>query len=255
MRLLPDAADIPSSSPRLSLSLASTPEELHEVQRLRYKVFIEDGGLDALANEQRLDTDEFDACCDHLIVRDAWTLKVVGTYRLLSPAGARKIGRLYSESEFDLSRLQHLRDRTVEAGRACIDPAFRSGAVIMLLWSGLAAYMRRMRCEYLVGCASISLADGGDNAAAVYRRLTPDQLVDPEYRVIPHVPFPLDGRGLDGTVDIPPLLRGYLRSGAKVCGAPAWDADFHCADLFLLLPLSQLDGRYANRYLKDAVAA
>lgn len=251
MRLLNADAGNTTANSRLTLSLATTREEVREVQRLRYRIFIESSGRSALMNDEGLDVDEFDAYCDHLIVRDTGTLKVVGTYRLLGPGAAGQIGRYYSEGEFDLSRLTHLRSSTVEAGRACIHPDYRSGAVIMLLWAGLAAYMQRHRCEYLIGCASICLSDGGHNAAAVYRGLTEKQLAPPEYRVVPRVPFPIEGRGQDRKPEVPPLLKGYLRSGAWVCGAPAWDADFHTADLFLLMPLAHLDGRYARHYLKD----
>jgi putative hemolysin len=251
MRLLTTAADANTSFPKLALSLASTREEVREVQRLRYKIFIETMGLSALANDDGLDADEFDAYCDHLIVRDSKSLKIVGTYRVLSPSAARTLGRFYSESEFDLARLEHLRGRMVEAGRACIHPDYRSGSVIMLLWAGLAAYMRRERCDYLIGCASVSLSDGGDNAAAVYHALAQTHLAPPEYRVMPHVPFPVHGRDASETKQLPPLLKGYMRSGAWVCGEPAWDADFHCADLFLLLPLAKLDDRYARHYLKE----
>ncbi|MGH8807884.1 MAG: GNAT family N-acetyltransferase [Noviherbaspirillum sp.] len=252
MRLLTTAADATPNLPKLALSLASTHEEVREVQRLRYKIFIETLGLSALANDDGLDADEFDAYCDHLIVRDTRTLKVVGTYRILSPNAAREIGRFYSEGEFDLTRLNHLRSRMVEAGRACIHPDYRSGAVIMLLWAGLAAYMRRERCEYLIGCASISLSDGGHNAAAVYHALSHTSLAPSEYRVTPHTPFPLHEPDARQATQVPPLLKGYMRSGAWVCGEPAWDADFHSADLFLLLPLARLDDRYARHYLKDA---
>ena len=251
MRLLTTTADANPAFPKLALSMATTPEEVREVQRLRYKIFIETMGLSALANEDGIDADEFDACCDHLIVRDSKTLKVVGTYRVLSPSAARRLGRFYSESEFDLSRLEHLRGRMVEAGRACIHPDYRGGGVIMLLWAGLAAYMQRERCDYLVGCASISLADGGRNAAAVWHALRPEQLAPAEYRVAPHMPFPLHEREPAQPATVPPLLKGYLRSGAWICGEPAWDADFHSADLFLMLPLAKLDGRYARNYLKE----
>ncbi len=252
MRLLTTAADANPGFPKLSLSLATTHEEVREVQRLRYKVFIDAMGLTALANDDGLDADEFDAYCEHLIVRDSRTLKVVGTYRLLGPAGARQLGRFYSENEFDLGRLRHLRNSIVEAGRACIHPDYRSGGVIMLLWAGLAAYMQRERCEYLIGCASISLADGGHNAAAIYHALTDIQHAPAEYRVTPHVPFPIHERDSGHAPQVPPLLKGYLRSGAWVCGEPAWDADFHSADLFLLMPLARLDGRYARHYLKES---
>src|SRR4051812_3577718 len=163
MRVFTTSADAAPNFSKLILSLATTSAEVEEVQRLRYKVFIEAMGLVNLTDSEGLEIDEFDAYCDHLIVRDAKTLKVVGTYRLLSPNAARKIGRFCAEQEFDLTRLTHLRDRICEAGRACIDPDYRSGGVIMMLWAGLAAYMQREKCEYLIGCASISLADGGRN--------------------------------------------------------------------------------------------
>jgi putative hemolysin len=233
---------------KLVLTMASTAKELREVQRLRYKVFIETMGLSALLSKDGLDSDEFDAHCDHLIVRDSDTLKVVGTYRVLSAARAAKIGRLYAENEFDIGRLNHLRGRMVEAGRACIHPAYRGGSVIMLLWSGLAQYMRREHCDYLVGCASISLADGGHNAVAVYRALCETHMAPSEYRVTPHLPFPVHQLEAAHKPQVPPLIKGYLRSGAWLCGDPAWDPDFESADIFLLLPLSNLDGRYAKHY-------
>ncbi|MFZ6742272.1 GNAT family N-acetyltransferase [Undibacterium sp. JH2W] len=249
MRLLTIPADANPSFSKLNLSLATTAKEVKEVQRLRYKVFIESMGLSALSNPDGLDKDEFDEHCDHLIVRDSKTLKVVGTYRILGPNAARQLGRYYSETEFDLSRLQHIRNSVAEAGRACIHPDYRSGAVIMLLWAGLAAYMRRERCSHLIGCASISLTDGGQNAAAIYRGLSAADFSPLEYRVTPHTPFPLDEIDSSSTeARIPPLLKGYLRAGAWVCGDPAWDPDFHSADLFVMLPLANLDNRYARHY-------
>ena len=236
---------------KLLLGLASNRDEVREAQRLRYRVFVEEAALRTRENAERLDVDPFDPYCDHLIVRDASTLQVVGTYRLLSPRGARMLRRYYSEGEFDLSRLTHLRHTTVEAGRACIDARYRGGAVLLLLWSGMAEYMRAQRCDYLIGCASISLADGGVNAAAIYAGLGADQCAPVEYAVTPHLPFPLRAPAGAKAV-LPPLLRGYLRSGAWVCGEPAWDPQFDCADLFVLLPLARLQGRYSRRYAKEA---
>jgi len=235
-------------SPRLILSVASTAHEVREVQRLRYKVFIETLGLSALENADRLDIDEFDDYCDHLIVRESVTLKVVGTYRVLSPSMARRLGRFYSENEFDLGRLSHLRSRMVEAGRACIHPEYRGGSVIMLLWSGLAEYMRREHSDYLIGCASISVADGGYNAIAVYQSLQKDHAAPHEYRVTPHLPFPIRQLEAARSPQIPALIKGYVRSGAWLCGEPAWDPDFESADVFLMLPLANLDSRYARHY-------
>ena len=252
MRLLTSPADANPAHSKLTLSLASTAEEVTEVQHLRYKVFVETMGLSALTNAEEIDRDEFDAYCDHLIVRDSRTLEVVGTYRVMSPNAAREIGRYYSEQEFDLSRLNNLRGSIAEAGRACIHPDYRSGGVIMMLWAGLAAFMKKENCQYLIGCASVSLVDGGNNAAALYHALNDTKLAPSEYRVTPHLPFPREEREPGHVAQIPPLIKGYLRSGAWICGEPAWDPDFHSADFFMLLPLAKLDSRYARHYLKEA---
>lgn len=234
---------------RLALSLASNLDEVREAQSLRYKMFVQSMGLSNLENAQGLDQDEFDPYCDHLLVRDNQTLEVVGTYRLLNAAKARQLGRFYSENEFDISRLAHLRERVVEAGRACIHPDYRGGSVLLLLWSGLAEYMQRQNAEYLIGCASISLADGGQNAAGVYRTLVEQYSAPAEYRVKPHLPFPHEQlQNQPGGVNIPPLIKGYMRSGAWICGEPAWDPDFDSADLLLMLPLRNLESRYARHF-------
>ena len=255
MRLVTVAAETVPSSSRLLLSLAGTPEEVREVQRLRYKVFVDLMGVSVLANPEGLDRDEFDEFGDHLIVRDRNTLEVVGTYRILSPHGARQIGRFYSEQEFNLGRLRNLRAGMAEAGRACVHPEYRSGAVITLLWAGLAAYMKKKQCKYLIGCASVSLADGGHNLAALYRSIEPANRAPAEYRVTPHLPFPIATRETACEPQVPPLIRGYLKSGAWVCGEPAWDPDFHCADLFMLLPMDKLDERFARHYFRQPAAA
>lgn len=248
MQLTTNATGTRAPRPRLVTSIAGTAEELREAQRLRYDVFIEGMGLTALARPDRLDCDEFDEHCDHLLVRDAVTLQVVGTYRVLAPAGARRLGRFYSEGEFDMGRLNPLRGRIVEAGRACIHPDYRGGSVIMLLWAALADYMDQQGCDFLAGCASISLADGGHNAVAVFDQLRETRMGPAEYRVTPHLPFPYAKIDAASSASVPPLLKGYMRSGAWICGEPAWDPDFDSADLFLLMPLANLDARYARHY-------
>jgi putative hemolysin len=252
MRLLTAPPDAGTGISRLSLSFAATPEEVSEAQRLRYQVFIESVGLPRPAHHNGLERDEFDPYCEHLIVRDTSTSHVVGTYRLLGPDAARRRGRYYSEQEFDLRRFSHLRPRMAEAGRACIHPEYRSGGVIMLLWAGLAAFMERERCDHLIGCASISLADGGRNAAAIYHGLEESNIAPSEYHVVPRLPYRVGKHEPGYQPQIPPLIKGYLRSGAWVCGEPAWDPYFHCADLFMLLPLAKLESRYARRYLREA---
>jgi putative hemolysin len=232
----------------MSLGMASSREEISEVQRLRYKVLAESIGLSDLADPDGLDQDDMDACCDHLIVREMRTLKVVGTFRVLGPRAAARIGQLLAEKAFDLDRQHHLRSRMMEAGSACVDPDYRGSGVLMMLWAGLMALMKRDGCAYLAGCASISLADGGHNATALYQRLSTTHLAPLEYRVAPRNPFILHQCEYVSAPFVPPLLEGYLRGGAWIGGEPAWDADANSADLFQLMPVDAMYRRFPDGF-------
>ena len=170
--------------------------------------------------------------------------------RILAPAQARTIGSYYSETEFDLTRLQHLRSRMVEIGRSCVHPDYRTGATIALLWSGLAKYMLDHGHDYLIGCASISMADGGHFAASLFTQLQQKYYAPPEYRVFPKNPLPIHALQRDLAVECPALIKGYVRAGAYICGEPHWDADFNSADVLVMMPMSRLNPRYARHFLK-----
>ena len=236
-----------AARPKLSVGLARYAREIHEAQKLRYRIFAGELGAKLPTHRPGVDQDKFDAYCEHLIVRDENAGTVVGTYRILSPEKAQKIGSYYSESEFDLARLQHLRPSLVEIGRSCVHPDYRTGATIALLWAGLAKYMLDHRYDHLIGCASISMADGGHAAASMYKRLG-ENMSPLEYRVFPRCPLPLESLNSDLPAELPPLIKGYLRAGAYVCGDPAWDPDFNTADLPILMPMSRLDNRYARHF-------
>jgi len=241
-----EAQATPTSEPRLSVSLARSSADVEDALRLRYKVFAEELGARIDSNDG-LDRDSFDDWCDHLIVRDDDSLRVIGTYRVLPPHRARQLGRLYAESEFDLSRLAHLRESMVEIGRSCVHRDYRQGPAIMLLWAGLAQYMRCNGYRHMVGCASASLADGGAQAAALRDSLQ-GHLADPEYRVFPRLPFPHERFQRAAQCEMPPLIRGYIRLGAQICGEPAWDPDFNTADFLVWLSLERLNPRYARHF-------
>ncbi|OZA06132.1 MAG: hemolysin [Methylophilaceae bacterium 17-44-8] len=234
---------------RLYLSIARTPAEVAEAQRLRYKVFAEEMGAQ-VNGTGGLDIDGFDDFCDHLLVRESSTHQVIGTYRILSPHQASQAGGYYSAGEFDLSRISHLFDRTVEVGRACVHQDYRSGGTITMLWAGLAKYMQMHHYEYMIGCASVPMNDGGHAAASLFKRLKDDYLSPPEYRVFPHNPLPIEALNQDMQVACPPLIKGYLRLGAYICSEPAWDAYFNTADMLVMLPLSRINKRYAAHFLK-----
>lgn len=256
------AAPLPAPAPtplgegdhqRYVVSLARDQADVRAAQRLRYQVFAGEMGARLDGPEPGLDIDAFDAYCDHLLVREADTGDVVGTYRLLPPERARVAGRLYSETEFDLARLAPIRDDLVEVGRSCVHPLHRNGAVIALIWAGLARYMSRTGHNWLAGCCSIPLADGGTLAAATWDTVRARNLAPEEYWVTPHKLWNPDSVARpEGRTELPALLRGYLRLGAWVCGAPAHDPDFGVADLYVLLSLRRTNPRYLRHFLSLA---
>jgi putative hemolysin len=237
----------PAPASRYHTSLAVDDSEIREAQRLRYQVFAEEMGARLSSAQPGHDVDLYDPHCDHLLVRDLASGEVVGTYRILPPDAARRVGIYYSEQEFDLTRLGFLRPRMAELGRSCVHPAHRSGAVITRLWMGLADYMVRYGHQYIVGCASIGMADGGHAAASVFRQLSEHHLAPVEWRTTPRYRLPVESLDDGRTAALPPLIKGYIRLGAMVCGEPAWDPDFNTADLLMLLPMAQLNHSYVRR--------
>ncbi len=242
----------PNATRRLSCNLARTQTELEEAQRIRFKVFGEEMGAKLPSAASGLDIDRFDIYCDHLLVRDHGSNSVVGTYRILPPEQARIAGGYYSETEFDMSRLAHLRDRMAEVGRSCVHADYRDGATITQLWGGLADYVMQNDHEYLIGCASMSMADGGHYAASVFNKVYKLHAAPDEFCVVPHHRLPLETLNQNLDVILPPLIKGYLRLGAYIAGEPAFDAEFNTADLFILLPVSRINARFAKHFMRQA---
>lgn len=231
-----------------SLLVAKDSAEVQAAQRLRYHVFSEEMGARLPTADLGVDADAFDQFCDHLVVRDEETGEIVGSYRMLPPDAAQRTGQLYADDEFDLSSLAPLRGSLVETGRSCVHADHRSGAVISMVWAGILRYMLLSGHSYIAGCASVPLQDGGACAAGVWDMVSTKHFASEEHRVHPHNPWDTDSAPRPARRITPPLLRGYLRLGARVCGAPALDPEFGVADFFVLLPINSIDDRYL-RYL------
>lgn len=268
------AAGAPLTTSGYTLLIADDPTLVAAAQRLRHEVFATELGASLPPDAAGLDTDEFDAHCDHLVVLREGTDEVVGTYRLLPPG---RTDRRYADGEFDLTALAPLRDDLVEAGRSCVHPGHRSGAVINLMWAGITRYLHLRGSRWLGGCASVPVADGGAAVDEVWRQVTVRHLAPPPLRVTPRRPWfpeptlpaapaapaslaaPASSAGRASTAGtaasaggralVPPLLRGYLRLGAWVCGEPAYDPDFDCADFYVLLSMDRLNPRYLRHFL------
>jgi putative hemolysin len=252
----PPADGTASERVRFEVVWARDESEILEAQRLRYQVFAEEMGArltPPVGTPAGLDVDVFDPFCEHLLVRayghDGEPGQVIGTYRVLTPSAAKRVGGLYSETEFDLTRLRSLRGKMVELGRSCVHPDHRSGGAIMALWGALAEFMVRNDLDTMVGCASVSMRDGGHYAASLWEKLRHTHLAPIELQVRPRLPLPVAELEHDLEVDPPALIKGYLRCGAKVLGAPAWDPDFNTADLPMLMRIQDLPARYRRHFL------
>jgi putative hemolysin len=243
--------DQPSDAPRYSMLLVREGDEIEAAQRLRYKVFAEEMGAKIHSGVPGLDVDYFDEYCDHLVVREDETGEIVSTYRMLPPERATEAGGLYSETEFDLRGINPLLDGVVETGRSCVHPDHRKGAVVSLMWAGIARYMLLTGRTKLAGCASVPLADGGGYAAAVWNSVREKHMSGDDLRVRPLNPWRFEDIEPAPKAVLPPLLKGYLRLGAVVCGPPAHDPDFNVADLFVLLDIEQVDPRYVKFFLGE----
>jgi putative hemolysin len=238
----------------LELRLASSRSERIEAQRLRFEVFnleLQLGLTSSLASG--LDQDAHDGHCDHLLVVDTDRDCLVGTYRLLSFDRVPSFG-FYSETEFDLANVKRSGLRLVELGRNCVALDYRDGRVISLLFRGIAEYLRRTNADALMGCASIHGTDLPE-LAAIQEMLSRQFLSDPSLRVHPRRGFDIPPLPRSSTIDetsafrsLPPLFKGYLRMGAKVCGPPAYDRQFGTTDFFLLAKTRDIAGQFSRRF-------
>lgn len=250
------AADATAAPTRIEAVWARHQDEVQAAQRLRWRVFAGEMGATLKpppGTPAGLDADLFDAHCEHLIVRtvpgDDSAPQVVGTYRVLTPPAAKRLGALYSDGEFDLVRLRSLRPHLAELGRSCTDPQWRQGGVILTLWSSLGEFLQRNGLQGVIGCASVSMQDGGRQAAALWHHLRQTRLAAPDLQVRPRRPLPLAHVAANEAVETPPLIKGYLRCGAQVLGPPAWDPDFGTADLPMMMRLADLPAAYRRRFI------
>jgi putative hemolysin len=262
------AADPPTLStdtPRYTLLLSTDPALIEAAQRLRHDVFTSEPGFVLAGAADGLDADRFDEYCDHLLVREDNSGELVGCYRMLPPPGAIAAGGLYTATEFDVVGLDALRPSLVEMGRAVVREDHRNGGVVLLMWAGILAYLDRCGYDYVTGCVSVPVQGSDDERAGSQIRGVRDfvrrrHAAPAEYTVYPYRPVMVDGRGLDdidppGRVSVPPLMRGYLRLGAQVCGEPAHDPDFGVGDFPALLDKRQADTRYLRRLRSVGAAA
>jgi putative hemolysin len=246
--LVQDCESLATSTPLFRLSLAQTMEDLAQCQRLRYLVFnceLGEGLTDSDACG--LDRDRFDLICDHLMVHDASSGRLVGTYRMQT--GYRAKGNLgyYSEQLFDLSPFEPLRGEILELGRACVHEDYRNTTALFMLWKGIASYAALCNARYLIGCSSITSQDENEGMA-LYHELRWKYLVEPSLRTEPRLGFQCKETASATPAPPPRLFRAYLDISARLCGPPAIDREFRTIDFLTLVDLQAVPPRVRSRF-------
>lgn len=253
---------MPQDSPQFHVKLAETEAELEAAQRLRYRVFVQELGGDGpmVDHAAGLERDRFDEYFDHLILVDrARGHEIVGVYRLLREECAARAGQFYSEDEYDLGVLKNSGRRIMELGRSCLDAEYRGGAAMYHLWQGVAEYVTRHRIEILFGVASFH----GTDAAALadplallhYNHLAPADLrvhAQPAHfqRMDLRPPDRIDRRA--AMLQVPALIKAYLRLGGYVGEGAFIDHAFNTTDICLIMDTRRLNEKQKNIYAKGA---
>lgn len=271
-----DLGGLPASLGRigsLEIRLATTKKEIRKAQRLRWRVFFEEGGAipGALSQLRRRDICPFDRICDHLIVIDhaamnrfgSFKPKAVGVYRLLRQDIAQTHGGFYSAGEFDIAPLlqRHRGKRFLELGRSCVLPEYRSKRTLELLWRGIWTYVRHHRIDVMFGCASLEGADPSRHSLALsFLHHCAGASAEWAARPIAGRHIRMDMLGAE-SIDprkainaLPPLIKGYLRCGARFGDGAVVDHEFGTTDVFVVMPVADIDPRYIEYFTCDEPA-
>lgn len=252
----------------LEVRLARDAAEIAAVQEVRFRVFYEELGArqTAFHSLETRDTDRFDALCDHLLVVDTALpgpdhRRIVGTYRLLRQEIAAKAGGFYSNDEFELQSLvaRHPGQRFLELGRSCVLKEYRSKRTIEILWQGIFAYITHHAIGVMTGCASFHGTEPAAHAEALsylahFCRTEPQwdvRAVRHRYRAMDLMPREaINARS--AIAALPPLIKGYLRVGARIGDGCVIDHDFGTTDVFIVMPVAEIGARYVNYYGAEA---
>ncbi len=241
------------------VKIAENHEEVEKAQRLRYEVFnIEQGRGLKMSEKYGIDFDEFDQYCMHLLVIEKSSDKAIGTYRAHLGCIANSAKGFYSSKEYEIHGLYKIADKCLELGRTCVSSDHRSGAIIALLWGGIVELLARSDLTYLLGCVSLE-GTNSKTGWAIHEYISRTYPSFTEFSVLPRPGFRLEKPPKDEIEKllkdeaalikmIPPLLKGYLRLGAHVCGEPALDKEFGTIDFFILLDMDKVPDRYKRHF-------
>lgn len=222
---------------------AATAEDVLACQRLRYLAFVEMRGVRDRTGEtggDRLDADEFDSACTHMMVEETRSGRLVCCFRILSLENGAGIRRSYAAKHYELSKLEAYPGRMVEMGRFCIHPAWKNANILRAAWAAMTRFVDEEGVELLFGCSSFYGVDAEKYADAF--ALLRERHIAPK-RWLPRVKapriFPFGKRFRLKKPNLrlamkrmPPLLKTYLAMGGWVSDHAVIDDDLDTLHIF-----------------------
>jgi putative hemolysin len=241
------------------VKLAENPEEVEKALRLRYEVFnLEQGkGLDE-CDKRGVDSDEFDEFCLHLLVIEKEAGKVIGTYRVHLGSIANTEKGFYSAREYEVKGLNEITDCCMELGRSCVAPKYRTGATVALMWGGIGELLNRANLRFMFGCVSLETTNPAAGWA-LHRYFQQNNHMSEILEAEPRSRYRLESVPEQETEKLlqdeialkkflPPLFKGYLRLGCKICGDPAFDNEFGTIDFLIIVDKQKVPERYVKHF-------
>ena len=241
------------------VKLAENPEEVEKALRLRYEVFnLEQGKGLKECDKKGVDSDEFDEFCLHLLVIEKGTEKVIGTYRIHLGSIANTAKGFYSAREYEVRGLGEISNYCVELGRSCVAPKYRTGTIVALMWGGIGELLNRAALRFMLGCVSLETMNPAAGWA-LHRYFQKKHLMSEILEAEPRIQYKLENAPeqeiqnllQDETalkIFLPPLFKGYLRLGCKICGNPALDNEFGTIDFLIIVDKQKVPERYMRHF-------
>ena len=240
---------------KLQIVWANTHELREEAMALRYRIFtleLRNHSRSDFFEERGIESDIYDDYCEHLLLRttatNGYPSKTIGTYRVLTPEAAKRVGSYYSQNFFILTPELQSTPGLIELGRACVDKDWRGSVAVLKLWTAIAEFMKSIGAKNLIGCVSSSLADGMEEAGRIWQTLRENSKYPLGVLAQPRSPLILP-ENLE-IFKLPPLINGYVKSGGRVLCAPAYDTFFNTADFLLYCSLDDINKRYKKKFFK-----
>jgi len=219
---------------------ASSQIDVLAAQSLRYQCF-------NLSNKDELDVDDFDALCQHILIENLETEKLICCYRILKFDSGKNISSSYSSQFYDLKVIENFTEPMIEVGRFCIDPEVNDPSIVLTAWAALAQIVDHNETELLFGCSSfegIEKEKYFDSFALLRDRYMAPDHWRPKIKAAQvfcyskDLIYKVDKK--KALLNMPPLLKTYLSMGAWVSDHAVVDLNMKTLHLFTGMEISKI---------------